>query len=86
MRIRAYKFKLEPTKEQADKIEWTLEMCRSLYNSMLEQRRFAYRKRGISLNYNKQSKEILEFKDSTLKSCKMSDGDWKKRFNPFSEG
>jgi putative transposase len=68
--MRTYKFKLEPTKEQSNKIEWTLEMCRWLYNSMLEQRRFAYEKRGISLNYNKQAKEfpalkneIPEFKD-----------------------
>jgi putative transposase len=67
--IRTYKFKLEPMKEQIEKIEWTLSMCRWLYNSMLEQRKFAYEKRGISLNYNKQAnelptlkKEIPEFK------------------------
>ncbi|SMO91895.1 RNA-guided endonuclease InsQ/TnpB family protein [Melghirimyces algeriensis] len=67
--LKTYKFKLEPTKGQADKITWTLSMCRWLYNSMLEQRKFAYGKRGISLNYNKQAnelpalkKEIPEFK------------------------
>ncbi|MBN2910983.1 helix-turn-helix domain-containing protein [Polycladomyces sp. WAk] len=28
--MRTYKFKLEPTKEQIEKIEWTLGMCRWL--------------------------------------------------------
>jgi putative transposase len=69
--MRTYKFKLEPTKEQIEKIEWTLGMCRWLYNSMLEQRKFTYRRRGITLNYHKQAielpkllkKEIPEFKE-----------------------
>ncbi|MDN4594632.1 RNA-guided endonuclease InsQ/TnpB family protein [Polycladomyces subterraneus] len=68
--MRTYKFKLEPTKEQIEKIEWTLGMCRWLYNSMLEQRKFAYKRRGITLKYHKQAielpklkKEIPEFKE-----------------------
>lgn len=67
---RTYQFKLEPTKEQIEKIEWTLSMCRWLYNSMLEQRKFAYEKRGVTLTYAKQcaelpalKKEIPEFKE-----------------------
>ncbi|MFC4077726.1 helix-turn-helix domain-containing protein, partial [Salinithrix halophila] len=44
--IRTYKFKLVPTTEQREKIEWGLGMCRWLYNAMLEQRRFAYKRRG----------------------------------------
>jgi putative transposase len=60
--MRTYKFKLEPTKEQIEKIEWTLGMCRWLYNSMLEQRKFAYKRRGITLNYHKQAIELPELK------------------------
>lgn len=68
--VKTYKFKLEPTKEQIEKIEWTLDMCRWLYNSALEQRRIAWEKYGISLNRYKQQaelpnlkKEIPEFKE-----------------------
>jgi putative transposase len=60
--MRTYKFRLKPTKEQIEKIEWTLGMCRWLYNSMLEQRKFAYKRRGITLNYNKQAVELPEIK------------------------
>ncbi|WP_302104750.1 RNA-guided endonuclease InsQ/TnpB family protein [Polycladomyces zharkentensis] len=60
--MRTYKFKLEPTKEQIEKMEWTLGMCRWLYNSMLEQRKFAYKRRGITLNYHKQAIELPELK------------------------
>jgi transposase len=69
--MRTYKFKLEPKKGQIEKIEWTLGMCRWLYNSMLEQRKFAYKRRGITLTYHKQAielpelkKEIPEFKEN----------------------
>lgn len=65
-----YKFKLEPTTEQIKKIEWTLSMCRWLYNCMLEQRRTAYQHHGIPLSYHKQAtelpfvkKEFPEFKE-----------------------
>ncbi|MDR6227161.1 hypothetical protein [Desmospora profundinema] len=37
-------------------------MCRWLYNSMLEQRRFAYRRRGLSLSYHKQATELPSLK------------------------
>src|SRR4051812_18503454 len=60
--MRTYKFRLKPTKEQIGKIEWTLGMCRWLYNSMLEQRKFTYKRRGITLNYNKQAVELPEIK------------------------
>jgi putative transposase len=56
--MRTYKFKLKPTKEQIVKIEWTLDICRLLNNSMLEQRKYAYKRRGITLNYNQQSIEL----------------------------
>ncbi|MBH8593315.1 RNA-guided endonuclease InsQ/TnpB family protein [Paenactinomyces guangxiensis] len=59
---KAYKFKLNPTPEQIRKIEWTLSMCRWLYNCMLEQRKTAYKHYGITLNYNKQATELPSVK------------------------
>ncbi|MFC7394205.1 RNA-guided endonuclease InsQ/TnpB family protein [Scopulibacillus cellulosilyticus] len=55
---KTYKFKLEPSKQQADKMDWTLTMCRQLYNVLLEQRIFAYKKRHVSVNYYEQKKEL----------------------------
>ncbi|MDR6224588.1 helix-turn-helix domain-containing protein [Desmospora profundinema] len=60
--IRTYKFKLVPTIEQIQTIEWSLDMCRWLYNSMLEQRRFAYKRRGLSLSYHQQATELPSLK------------------------
>lgn len=62
MVMRTYKFKLEPTVEQQQKIDWTIDLCRFLYNSALEQRIFAYEKRGISVTYNKQQNELPQLK------------------------
>jgi putative transposase len=60
--IRTYKFKLEPTAEQMNKIEWTLSMCRWLYNTMLEQRKFAYERRRTTLNFYTQKSELPQLK------------------------
>jgi len=35
--IRSYKFRLYPNKEQEEKLEWTLEQCRLVYNKFLEE-------------------------------------------------
>jgi putative transposase len=35
--LRAYKFRIVPTKEQRKKIDETLMYCRWLYNALLEQ-------------------------------------------------
>ena len=68
--MRTYKFKLDPTKEQREKIFTTLNLCRWLYNSGLEQRITAYKKQGESLSFYTQKKELPllkkvlpEFKD-----------------------
>ncbi|WP_419179823.1 helix-turn-helix domain-containing protein [Polycladomyces zharkentensis] len=45
--MRTCKFRLKPTKEQIEKMERTLGMCRRLCNSMLEQRKFACKRRGM---------------------------------------
>jgi putative transposase len=41
-----YKYRLYPTRDQAEKLEGVLERCRELYNAALEERREAYRRAG----------------------------------------
>ncbi len=39
---RAYTYRLYPTKKQAEKLQWTLDQVRALYNAALQERRDAY--------------------------------------------
>ncbi|UED75429.1 RNA-guided endonuclease TnpB family protein [Brevibacillus sp. DP1.3A] len=64
--LRTYKFRIEPTKEQLEKISETLMYCRWLYNALLEQRIIAYKKFGVSLTFYSQKKELPSLK----KVCK----------------
>lgn len=57
-----YKYRLYPNKEQSQKLETTLDICRFLYNSALEERKEAYQKRGVSLSYRHQQNELPECK------------------------
>ncbi|KYP80040.1 RNA-guided endonuclease InsQ/TnpB family protein [Ferroacidibacillus organovorans] len=59
---KAYKYRLYPTKEQEEKIQFTLERCRLLYNRMLEERRFAYETEKATLNYYDQANTLNERK------------------------
>ncbi|QCJ44603.1 transposase [Bacillus sp. S3] len=60
--MRTYKFRIEPTKDQRQKIDETLMYCRRLYNACLEQRITAYKGCGISLSYYTQKKELPQLK------------------------
>lgn len=57
--IRTYKYRLYPTKKQVQKLNWTLDMCRILYNSCLVDRRNHYQKTGKGLTRIDQQ-EILK--------------------------
>jgi putative transposase len=61
--IKAFKYKLEPTKAQVAKLTWTLERCRELYNAGLENRITAYKKAGVSMNYHSQAVSLPEVKE-----------------------
>lgn len=50
---KAFKFRLYPTKEQAEQINRTLGCCRYVYNHMLERRTKAYKRRQESFSYIK---------------------------------
>ena len=55
---RSYKFRLYPTKNQIHKLQNTLNLCRDLYNSALQERIEAYKKNRISLSYINQANEL----------------------------
>ncbi len=40
--LRAYKYRLYPNKKQAEKLQWTLDRARELYNASIQERRDAY--------------------------------------------
>ncbi|MBT9151546.1 MAG: hypothetical protein DDT40_01742 [candidate division WS2 bacterium] len=47
--IRTYKYRLYPTKKQIQKLDWTLDTCRILYNSCLVDRKNRYEQTGEGL-------------------------------------
>ena len=59
---KTYKYRLYPTKEQEEKIQFTLERCRLLYNRLLDERRFAYDTDKTTLNYYDQATTLNERK------------------------
>jgi len=62
--MKAYKYRIYPTKKQAQTLANTLESCRVLYNCALEQRKIAYKQFGISLNYYHQADELKDLKET----------------------
>ena len=62
MSKQAYKFRLYPTRKQAQALQWTLDRCRELYNAALQERRDAYRMCGTSITYYDQANQLPEIK------------------------
>lgn len=62
MSKQAYKFRLYPTRKQAQALQWTLDHARELYNAALQERRDAYRMAGKSISYYDQAKQLPEIK------------------------
>ena len=48
--IKTYKYRLYPTKKQTQKLEWTLDKCRILYNSCLLDRQNHYKETGKGIS------------------------------------
>jgi putative transposase len=59
LKTKTYKYRLYPTKKQIQKLEWTLDKCRILYNSCLLDRRNHYEQTGKGLTRIRQQ-EILK--------------------------
>ncbi|QBY09409.1 transposase [Deinococcus metallilatus] len=60
--LKAFKYRLYPTKAQESALDTTLILCQRLYNGMLEERRGAYKKAGKSLTAYDQMKSLPEVK------------------------
>jgi putative transposase len=60
--MKAYKFKLKPTKRQEADFEQWLDVCRELYNAGLQERRDAYQISGTSINYHIQAMQLPQIK------------------------
>ena len=59
---KAYKFRLYPTGRQVQALNDQLDQARHLYNAALEQRSFAYQRRGVSLNYHDQAADLKDMR------------------------
>ena len=59
--MKAYKFRLYPSREQISILEGQLNLCRELYNAMLEQREWAHRL-GKKITFFDQQNQIPEIK------------------------
>lgn len=62
--IKSYKYKLYPTRIQAQTLNKTLTLCRNLYNAALQQRIDAWRYNRKSISYYDQQKELPLLKNS----------------------
>src|SRR5204863_6829397 len=61
--MKAFKYRLYPTRKQAGTLQFTLDRNRELYNAALEERKEAYRMSGMSIFYNDQSAQLPEIKE-----------------------
>lgn len=61
--LKAYKYRLYPTKKQAVRLQEVLDRCRELYNAALQERRDAYRMAHVSIGYNQQAAQLPEIKE-----------------------
>lgn len=61
--VRAFKYRIYPTKKQVEVLNFTIDHCRWLYNTALEQRREAYRIARKSISLYEQIKELPLLKE-----------------------
>lgn len=61
--LKAYKYRMYPTKQQTERLHTVLDRCRELYNAALQERRDAYRMAGVSLGYTQQAAQLPEIKE-----------------------
>jgi putative transposase len=61
--MKAFKYRLYPTRKQADVLQFTLDRNRELYNAALQERREAWRVSRVSVSYEMQSAQLPEIKE-----------------------
>ena len=65
---KAFKYRIYPTRNQVVLLDRELTAAQRLYNTALEQRRTAWKKRRLSLNYLDQAKELKELRASDIQT------------------
>jgi putative transposase len=61
--MKAFTYRIYPTRKQANALQFTLDRNRELYNAALTERREAYRMSRISISYHDQSAHLPEIKE-----------------------
>ena len=65
---KAFKFRLYPTRKQVGLLDHDLAAAQRLYNTALEQRRIAWKRCGLSLNYNGQATDLKDLRASSAQT------------------
>ncbi|MGB4252359.1 MAG: helix-turn-helix domain-containing protein, partial [Candidatus Methanoculleus thermohydrogenotrophicum] len=58
MLVKAYRYRLYPTKSQISQMEQTLEICRWVYNETLAMRKNAWEREQRSISYYESKRQI----------------------------
>src|SRR5262249_26434012 len=66
---KTYKYKLKPTSEQEQAMEFVLRRCHELYNAALQERREAWRKCGGSVTVADQGAQVPAVKEVWPEYC-----------------
>ena len=67
--LKAFRYRLNPTKAQEAVLEGQLRLCRNLYNCALQERRDAYKKAGKTVTGYDQMKYLTEIKAALPEGC-----------------
>ena len=60
MPMKTFKYRLYPTKKQAEKLEWALIRCCELYNAALQEPREMFKYTGKGTTYNVQANQLSD--------------------------
>ncbi|MFC6803250.1 helix-turn-helix domain-containing protein [Deinococcus caeni] len=89
--LKAFRYRLRPTRAQEAALNEQLRLCRNLYNSALQERRDAYRKAGKTVTGYDQMKYLTEikaalpeYKGSTPRCFRTFSSGWIRRSKPSS--
>lgn len=81
MPMKTYKYRLYPNKEQVQKLEWTLDRCREVYNAALQERRDRYE---IAIKRNPRYYD-LEWRKQATKEHAISLYDQQNQLAPMKQ-
>ncbi|MBA4376827.1 MAG: transposase [Anaerolinea sp.] len=69
--IKAFQYRIDPSKTQRKQMEQTIETCRRFYNDCLAERKTAYEEQGITIGKYAQLRKVKELKATDLFATKV---------------